>query len=183
MNKHVKARIERRQIEKKLEGTLFRVDEITGEVVSQDNAYTKEDLGTVVVKYDTYHINCEEAEANIMEAYSMQDYGRIMHMTRMLMDSTYILSDKAGMYYHTAETLQKTLKLGRSAFYDLMRQLRKHAIIAVVFIAETKRYIINPYLVRRGPIDKTMFALFKDHDLSKGLSALEINEVKSNKLV
>lgn len=92
------------------------MDEITGEVVSQDNAYTKEDLGTVVVKYDTYHINCEEAEANIMEAYSMQDYGRIMHMTRMLMDSTYILSDKAGMYYHTAETLQKTLKLGRSAF-------------------------------------------------------------------
>ena len=182
MNKHVKARIERRQIEKKLEGTLFRVDEITGEVVSQDNVYTKEDQGTVVVKFDQYHIICEEAEANIMEAYSANEYMRVMHMTRMLMDSTYILSDKAGMHYHTTETLQKTLKLGRSAFYDLMKQLRKHGIIAVVLIGECKRYLINPHLVRRGPVDNTTFAIFKDHDLSKGLSAIEINEVKSNKL-
>lgn len=182
MNKHVKARIERRQIEKKLEGSLFRVDEITGEVVPEDRAYTKEDQGTLVVKYDQYHINCEEAEANIMEVYSMQDYGRIMHMTRMLMDSTYILSDKAGMRYHTTDTLQKTLKLGRSAFYDLMKQLRKHGIIAVVLIGDCKRYLINPHLVRRGPVDNTTFAIFKDHDLSKGLSAIEINEAKPNKL-
>lgn len=108
-----------------------------------------------------------------------------------LQDMCEMVDPKCGSYairqannkLHDPLTLQRELGYAYSTFAAFIRKLRKHAIIAICLGANHKWYLLNPHLVNRGPVNNTTFAIFKDHDLSKGLSAIEINEVKSNKLV
>src|SRR5690606_25714915 len=131
--------------------------------------------GKVAMRYPSYVKVNRIVDREVLEVYNAEDYTRLRKMVDMILDDTNMLSDRLTARYHTTESLKRTLNLKNSYFYELIRNLRQHGLLAVVHVMNERRYIINPFYASVGPVeDSVIRKLFSGIEFQNGLPKLEL---------